>query len=213
MNRAEGEPTHRSADSWEQGWGPWAHQRQEESFQLPGQREHYCTPGSRESAPRGPRAPRLGPRDGPAHPYLSAQPVALHTAASCRKQVRGPESPSIPLVQDTPPCCIPRDWSKSLLLPSPHLRSGEAGFLPILTSCLQCGSSLPPLGLTQQRPVHLSGTTCQNTVRPSQAPGWTLSAPPHCLPGAEGGRTLLCDSVALCLPESSYTLFCPQLQA
>lgn len=181
---------------------------------LPASRpEHYCTPGSRESAPRGPRAPRLGPRDGPAHPYLSAQPVALHTAASCRKQVRGPESPSIPLVQDTPPCCIPRDWSKSLLLPSPHLRSGEAGFLPILTSCLQCGSSLPPLGLTQQRPVHLSGTTCQNTVRPSQAPVWTLSAPPHCLPGAEGGRTLLCDSVALCLPESSYTLFCPQLQA
>lgn len=51
MNRAEGEPTHRSADSWEQGWGPWAHQRQEESFQLPGQST---------TAPQAPESQHLG---------------------------------------------------------------------------------------------------------------------------------------------------------
>lgn len=40
-----------SGDSWEQGWEPGAHQRQEESFQLPSQST---------TAPQAPESQHLG---------------------------------------------------------------------------------------------------------------------------------------------------------
>ena len=97
MSCAEGEPAHKERWLLGTGLGAGGPSTAGGILSAP-QPEHYCTPGSRDSAPRGPWAPRLGPRDGPAHPHLGAQSVALHTAASCRKHVRGPESPSIPLI-------------------------------------------------------------------------------------------------------------------
>lgn len=44
-------PLTRSGDSWEQGWEPAAHQRQEESFQLPSQST---------AAPQAPESQHLG---------------------------------------------------------------------------------------------------------------------------------------------------------